>query len=69
MKRIAALSLIAAMAATTVSAQDIKPVVSSQSLGPVALGSLGANAGALVAAFVAVVGIAVIATSDNTSGT
>ena len=69
MKRIAALSLIAAMAATTVSAQDIKPVVSSQSLRPVALGSIGANGGLIAAGIVGLIGIAVIATSDNTSGT
>lgn len=66
MKRIAALALIAALGATSVAAEEVKPVTSSQSLILGGLGGLGAGA----IAAIAVVTVSIVAVAiDNASGT
>jgi hypothetical protein len=68
MKRIAALALIAALGATSVSAEEIKPVTSSQaSLGLLGLGG-GVAAGTIIAGIVATVVVINAVVNDN-SGT
>ncbi|WP_136635902.1 hypothetical protein [Pseudooceanicola onchidii] len=67
MKRIAALSLIAALAATGASANNTKPTVSSQGAFLGGLGGAGVATGAIIAGAIAV-GV-VVAATESSSGT
>ena len=69
MKRFAALTLVAAMAATSAAAEEIKPVATStQSLPALAVGGLSGGAVAGIIAGVVIVGGVIIA-NEKTSGT
>ena len=68
MKRIAALALIAALGATSASAEEIKPVTSSQAgLGLLGLGG-GVAAGTIIAGIV-VTAVVINAVVNDNSGT
>ncbi len=68
MKRIAVLALVAALGASTATAQEIAPVTSSQA-SLALLGGLGAGAAVFTVVIVATIAGAVAAANDSASGT